>query len=305
MKTHTEISKAKKSQPAFGTGSPAQSQPEARFEISDNRPETIAQRKLQRIANHRIPQKQHPTFFDNQSEAPIQRYQFIEFDTGDQSLLDFYKENMGEDPSPGVAQYLTALEASGESIPIGTFYERCAEIDRTQLESKKKADADAAAAAPAAAAAAAAAPSADDFAGEAFPHKSKHRPTPAAAGDIKKVCKITEGSDDPARYLSSNAGEVLALEATARSQGLTIPGGTVIHVFDSVIGADGGEATPYMRLDGDHGHPIRESGIKTSFFSYVITAIETAGGNAAELARIRAYLERHGMLPHFEKHFPK
>ena len=31
-----------------------------------------------------------------------------------------------------------------------------------------------------------------------------------------------------------------------------------------------------MRLDGDHGHPIREDGIKTSFKGYMQTSVENA-----------------------------
>ncbi len=130
-----------------------------------------------------------------------------------------------------------------------------------------------------------------------FPHKGKHAPKKKWLGKQVTVVpdvfadNIMEGNTKhpkAAAYKTRNTMTVLQWEATARENGLTLYGTvdnlakgggfTVIYGFTETIGADHGEMTRFIRIDGDHGHPIVESyqGLKTSFDSYVKKDVEVA-----------------------------
>lgn len=59
----------------------------------------------------------------------------------------------------------------------------------------------------------------------------------------------------------------------ARTGSLLSNNFNVIYRFKEVIGADRGELTQCVRIDGDHGHPIieTEGGLNTAFDTYVLT----------------------------------
>lgn len=142
-----------------------------------------------------------------------------------------------------------------------------------------------------------------------FPHKGKHRPPPGAAGDIRRVAPLTNDGNS-SLYLSANPAVVIALENAAREAGYELGDGfTIIHRFGEEIGADQGERTRCIRIDGDHGHPIIESGSKTSFDSYIrreIRALKEKGVKGIELlTKLLKYLEGIDYAQYFEKDFPK
>jgi hypothetical protein len=96
---------------------------------------------------------------------------------------------------------------------------------------------------------------------------------------------LTGSKGSPALYHTRDAAKVRQYEDDARQNGLQLynlnpnaheDSKDVVHLFKHPIGADGGETTHAMRLDGDHGHPIREDGIKTSFKGYMQTSVENA-----------------------------
>jgi hypothetical protein len=130
-----------------------------------------------------------------------------------------------------------------------------------------------------------------------FPHNGKHQPpgeyspgkpikfTGDPAKDSKLIAPLTGGKGSPALYHTPDAAKVRQYEDDARQNGLQLyslnpnaheDSKDVVHLFKHPIGADGGETTHAMRLDGDHGHPIREDGIKTSFKGYMQTSVENA-----------------------------
>ena len=130
-----------------------------------------------------------------------------------------------------------------------------------------------------------------------FPHNGKHQPpssfpnkkpikyTEDPTQDSNTIAPLTGGKGSPALYHTPDAAKVRQYEDDARQNGLQLynlnpnaheDSKDVVHLFNHPIGADGGETTHAMRLDGDHGHPIREDGIKTSFKGYMQTSVENA-----------------------------
>jgi hypothetical protein len=129
--------------------------------------------------------------------------------------------------------------------------------------------------------------------GTQFPHKGKHRPPKDVIGNNKALAAKTTGGE-PALYLSANPQIVIKLEADARAAGLLLYDKfTVVHRFDQTIGADQGELTPCIRIDGDHGHPIIESGAGTSFEQYIEDSIARwqADKDVGSLNRAKKYLK--------------
>ncbi|HEY1537889.1 MAG TPA: hypothetical protein VGF63_00720 [Solirubrobacteraceae bacterium] len=129
-----------------------------------------------------------------------------------------------------------------------------------------------------------------------FPHGGKHRP---AFSNREKIIESTEGGND-ARYYSMDPQTVIDLESTALKEGLEVGGGfTTVHRFDVEIGADYGEATQCLRMDGEHhGHPIVEKSTATpSFVTYVSKDLAEArfNENAAREQAITEYLDRVGL----------
>jgi hypothetical protein len=150
-----------------------------------------------------------------------------------------------------------------------------------------------------------------------FPHAGKHQPpTKDSKGplkysgdpstDAKLVAPHTQGKGKSALYNTPDAKKVLGYEQDARENGLRLYNSNpnakesekdVVHLAGHEIGADGGETTRAMRLDGDHGHPIKENDpqLPTSFNSYVKRSVDKAKSDAAapkkaqaELAKVQA-----------------
>ncbi|MEA2438352.1 MAG: hypothetical protein QOJ46_1910 [bacterium] len=129
-----------------------------------------------------------------------------------------------------------------------------------------------------------------------FPHGAKHRP---AFSNREKIIESTEGGND-ARYFSMDPQTVIDLESTALEEGLDLAGGfTTVHRFDVEIGADYGEATQCLRMDGaHHGHPIVEKSTATpSFVTYVSKDLADArfNENVEREKTITEYLVRVGL----------
>ena len=74
---------------------------------------------------------------------------------------------------------------------------------------------------------------------------------------------------------------------------------TTVHRFKVEIGADSGEATRCLRMDGaHHGHPIVETSSTTaSFDGYVAKDLAEAlvAGDTARSEKIDTYLKRIGL----------
>lgn len=139
--------------------------------------------------------------------------------------------------------------------------------------------------------------SSEDFSGVPFPHKGKHAPPRNAVNNPKLLIKETVDGN-PALYLTNHTPTVLAWEHEARTNGWTCSDGfTIIYGFNSDIGSDQGEMTRFIRIDGDHGHPIHQSGSKTSFDSYITKDIEKAKGNKSRLGEIAEFLKKVGLDP--------
>jgi hypothetical protein len=133
-----------------------------------------------------------------------------------------------------------------------------------------------------------------------FPHKGKHCPPKWLVDSPKELATETAKSDQAALYLTSDPGTVLEWEQQARDEGFQLSGGfTVIHRFAFIVGADQGETTQCIRIDGDHGHPIIESGSKTSFDDYIKREIKTlrTAKNSARLRELADYLKGVGLSP--------
>lgn len=94
-----------------------------------------------------------------------------------------------------------------------------------------------------------------------FPHKNKHL---SVGNPVKE-----SANGGAAKYSSTDPIEVRKLEHYARMYGWVTSSGENVHKFPFVVGADQGEETSCVRIDGDHGHPIVESGAKTSFETYI------------------------------------
>lgn len=130
-----------------------------------------------------------------------------------------------------------------------------------------------------------------------FPHAGKHRPPKNLVGQDKQLAEATSGGRKDALYNSNNASTIIALENEARSNGLLLLDNfTVIHRFKEVIGADQGELTHCIRIDGDHGHPISSTTGKQSFRAYLQNDIAKCKDtrNDEALALISAYLKSIG-----------
>jgi len=154
-----------------------------------------------------------------------------------------------------------------------------------------------------------------------FPHKGKHAPRKRWIGqDVKvapadwptKVLELnTAAKGATAAYKTQDVPRVLAWENEARTNGLTLygttealakrEGFTIVYGFTEDVGADHGEMTRFVRIDGDHGHPIVESyqSLKTSFTAYIKKEIEAAkeAKDNARLKQIWDFLNRLKLRP--------
>lgn len=109
-----------------------------------------------------------------------------------------------------------------------------------------------------------------------FPHKGKHKPSKNCFDKnsqlIPKQLQRETENGNPAKYNTANAQTVRKWEQEARDNGYLLDDNfTVIHRFDFEIGADQGQMTNCIRIDGNHGHPIVEDkpGCKTSYNAYL------------------------------------
>jgi hypothetical protein len=140
--------------------------------------------------------------------------------------------------------------------------------------------------------------------GLTFPHKGKHAPPPGAVGRPTLLCQVTEEKGAAAIYKTRNPKTVIVWEQKARDEGWTLfDGTTVIHGFtDEEIGADHGEMTRFVRIDGDHGHPIIEDHqtLNTSFTAYMKKEVAQAKGKQDQdrLRRLYDYLVKINFQPH-------
>lgn len=118
-----------------------------------------------------------------------------------------------------------------------------------------------------------------------YPHNGKHRPPTNGDSENarKQITNLTTTKGATALYFSNDAKSVRDLESDARQNGLKMylsdpkasdNAKTVVHLADKPIGADGGQQTKAMRLDGDHGHPIQQDNpqLNTSFSGYMKTS---------------------------------
>jgi hypothetical protein len=129
-----------------------------------------------------------------------------------------------------------------------------------------------------------------------FPHNGKHRPYNT---DHDAIVDETKGGND-AKYFSKDAETVIELEKQALDNGLEVAGDfTTVHRFTEEIGADYGEATRCLRMDGHHhGHPIIETSSETpSFDTYIAKDLAQArfDENLARTAVISDYLVTVGL----------
>lgn len=135
-----------------------------------------------------------------------------------------------------------------------------------------------------------------------FPHDGKHQPPPVWFKNGAPIWASFEAGtkDDDSKYKTRDPVTVIGWEDEARENGLTLLDGfTIIYRFTEDVGADKGERTRCVRIDGDHGHPIIEtrSGLNTAFDNYVKKEVEAAKGNAARLEEIADFLTRVGLSP--------
>ena len=127
---------------------------------------------------------------------------------------------------------------------------------------------------------------------EGFPHKGKHAPKRAWEGKPKLLMANTEGRR-PARYITRDPGTVIGWENEAREKGLLLSDNfTIVYGFPKDIGADHGEMTRFVRIDGDHGHPIIEDhqSLNTSFTAYIKKEVRLADGNQERRWQIWKFL---------------
>lgn len=85
-------------------------------------------------------------------------------------------------------------------------------------------------------------------------HQKKHKP-PADAATIRNDKYIKSMANKAAYYFDENPIQVADLEQTTRRRGWDGQY-ELIHAFPEDIGASKGESTRFIRIDGDHGHPI-------------------------------------------------
>lgn len=131
--------------------------------------------------------------------------------------------------------------------------------------------------------------------GVEFPHGGKHRPH---VSDRQTIIESTKSND--AKYFWMDPQTVIDLEIEALKDGLKVAGDfTTVHRFEIEIGADSGESTQCLRMDGEHhGHPIVEKSTATaSFHTYIAKDLAEARVNENEqrLARITSYLKTVGL----------
>jgi hypothetical protein len=141
-----------------------------------------------------------------------------------------------------------------------------------------------------------------------FPHKGKHAPRKKWLGKGGKEApanwpnrvleEATASKGATAAYKTQDVRRVLEWEDEARCNGLELygtpealkrrEGFTIVYGFGEEVGADHGEMTRFVRIDGDHGHPIIEShqSLNTSFTAYVKKEVEVAKG-AGDIARLK------------------
>lgn len=116
--------------------------------------------------------------------------------------------------------------------------------------------------------------------GTKFPHGGKHQPPPGWVDDAKILEEKTEGKGKVALYKSNIPATVIAWEQAAIDHGLTLMDDfTIVYAFDEWIGADQGEATRFIRMEGHHhGHPIIETkgGYNAAFDSYLSKEVAEA-----------------------------
>lgn len=151
----------------------------------------------------------------------------------------------------------------------------------------------------------------DDERIDGFPHNGKHAPKKAwlkkakVKGDefpVKLLMSATEAKGKTAVYKTRDPVQVVAWENEARANGLVLSGDfTIVYGFQEDIGADHGEMTRFVRIDGDHGHPIVEDyqKLNTSFTAYVKKDVEDAraANNVAQLRRIYDFLRSLRLVP--------
>ena len=146
--------------------------------------------------------------------------------------------------------------------------------------------------------------------GVEFPHAGKHQPQKVWLGqNVTTTPELfpdrvledhTSDKGDAAVYKTANPVTVIAWEQEARKEGLLLSDGfTIVYGFKENIGADHGEMTRFVRIDGDHGHPIIEShqSLNTSFRAYMMKEIESAKGNEDRQRVLWEFLRKLGFSP--------
>jgi hypothetical protein len=125
------------------------------------------------------------------------------------------------------------------------------------------------------------------------------------------IQSLTNSKGAAALYYTRDAHQAVDLENEARQNGLKLYNTynpkasenslTQIHHFSHPIGADGGQETNAIRLDGDHGHPIQKDNpqLKTSFNSYINNSADFAKKDIADAQATRAE------IANFEKNGPQ
>lgn len=140
-----------------------------------------------------------------------------------------------------------------------------------------------------------------------FPHDGKHQPAPGLVGRPKQLAAETAKRNAVALYKSNDPATVITWETEAIEKGLTLHDNfTIVYGFKEAVGADGGEMTRFIRMEGHHhGHPIRarDTSVSTAFDSYIESEIEHAKGKPARLQEIREFLTRVD-VPHGRYRFP-
>lgn len=110
-----------------------------------------------------------------------------------------------------------------------------------------------------------------------YPHEGKHCPPTGVEGNMNLLKEKTKG-DEPSLFITRASFEVRRWDYIAMQHGLTVDNGsTKIFNFDFWIGASDNEESQWMRLDGDHSHPITEA----AFDDIIIREIERAVTNKA------------------------
>ena len=136
-----------------------------------------------------------------------------------------------------------------------------------------------------------------------FPHDSKHQPPPKLENynesTVLTTLEVETGKPKAvALYKTSKAKRVVQWENRARRYGLLLHDNfTIIHQFDFIVGADQGDRTRCIRIDGDHGHPIHPNSGLVNFHGYVVGEFEFVAtlppeARQAALQRLVAYLKR-------------